>query len=108
MSAAAVRQKDTTLRVHAEAYEKLRAAARLQHKPLTQYMDELAEREWRRSRLEACNAAFARLRSAPAAWAAYQAERREFEGTLGDGLDDSDERDYADEGQWEFVEPAAG
>jgi hypothetical protein len=61
-------------------------------------------------RLQECNEAFARLRSDPAAWAAYQSERRDFEGTLADGLRDEDDKEGVDAGedQWEFVEDTVG
>jgi hypothetical protein len=44
---------------------------------------------YRRQRiLEQANAAFAALRQDPAAWAQEQAERAEWDATLGDGLED--------------------
>ena len=45
------------------------------------------EERHRREFWEAVNAAYAALRADPAAWAEVEAERREFEGTLLDGLD---------------------
>lgn len=80
-------QKDATLRVHAEAYEKLRSVAQQEHKPLTQYLDEVAEREYRRAFFVRLNEAVARLKADPAAWAAYQAESKELDGMTGDGLE---------------------
>jgi hypothetical protein len=72
--------------VHADAYEKLRAAAEAEHKTLTHYMDDVAEREFRRSFWESFNASVEALKTDPDAWAADQAESRQLEGTLLDGL----------------------
>lgn len=44
------------------------------------------EEYWDRRLFEAGNAAYADLRRDPAAWAAYQAECAELDGTLMDGL----------------------
>jgi len=49
---------------------------------------DLIEQERRRRMLDEANAAFARLRADPAAWADYQDEIRSMEGTLMDGLED--------------------
>ena len=83
--------RDTSIRVHARAYDQLRASAALEDKPLTQFMDEVAEREERRAFWQQFNAAVERLRADPQAWAAYQAESRELEGTLMDGIDPGEE-----------------
>lgn len=81
---------DTSLRVHAPAAAAFRALAEREGKTLTRYLDELAQRERVRVFREDLQAAYARLRADPEAWAVYQTERRELEGTLMDGLD-SDE-----------------
>jgi hypothetical protein len=53
-------------------------------------LDGKIEREARRVFMQQFNAAYARLKADPKAWAAYQQEQRELEGTLGDGLPDDD------------------
>ena len=50
---------------------------------------ERAIESYRRQRLlEEANAAYARLRSSPKAWSQEQKERRMWESTLADGLED--------------------
>ena len=106
MAEQAARQ-GTAIRVRPETHETLRTLAEREHVSLTQLVERLAQEEWRRVRLQECNEAFARLRQNPEAWASYQAERRDFEGTLGDGLHEwASDEDGTDE-SWEF-EDAAG
>jgi hypothetical protein len=76
------------LRVRPETHEKLRELAAGQ--PLVQYLEELAEQEYRRRKLQEFNDAYARLREDPARYAAYRAESEALEGTLLDGLDRED------------------
>jgi uncharacterized protein (DUF1778 family) len=80
------RRRATTLRVHQEAYAAFSAAAAAAHKPLTQYMDEVAARESDRLFWAQLREAVAELKADPAAWAAYKAEQAELDGTVGDGL----------------------
>ncbi len=81
-------EKTALVRIRAETQRKLRQLA--QGRPLTHYLDELTEREYERARLAEFNAAYARLRERPERYAAYRAESRELEGTLGDGLDETE------------------
>jgi predicted transcriptional regulator len=55
-------------------------------KALEQAVNDLYERKF----WEAVNAGYAALRADPAAWAAVEAERRLWDGTLLDGLDPSE------------------
>jgi hypothetical protein len=73
--------------LHAAAYAKLHRVAELEGKPLAEYLDDVAEREYRRAFFAQLNAAVERIRSDPEAWADYQAENRALEGTLMDGLE---------------------
>ena len=50
--------------------------------------DDGAEHDRRERFLDAANAAFARLKADPKAWAEELAERKIWEGTLADGLED--------------------
>lgn len=77
-----------TVKIPLEAHAKLAALARERHRPMSDILADLIEQARRQTRLEALNAAFARLRADPAAWAEYQAEIRSMEGTLMDGLKD--------------------
>ncbi len=51
------------------------------------------EASFRQQFLEEVNRAYEKLRADPQAWAEELAERRVIEGTLGDGLDDSEPTD---------------
>ncbi|HET8524148.1 MAG TPA: hypothetical protein VFL82_13015 [Thermomicrobiales bacterium] len=55
---------------------------------MVRVLEELIERERRKTFLEGLNADFARLKANPRGWAEYQAELRSMEGTLMDGLED--------------------
>ncbi|MGH2560023.1 MAG: toxin-antitoxin system protein [Thermomicrobiales bacterium] len=56
--------------------------------PMGEVLAELIERERRRRFFEEYDAAFARLKADPEAWADWQAELKGMEGTLMDGLED--------------------
>jgi hypothetical protein len=50
-----------------------------------------AEEQTRRRLIQRFNGAYSRLKANPAAWAAYKAETEQWDATLGDGLDPSDD-----------------
>ena len=77
----------TSIRVYPETHTALSALAKRAGQPLTQYVARLAEQEQRRVFFEELNASVQRLKANPQAWAEYQAESRELEGTLLDGLE---------------------
>ncbi|MDP9369355.1 MAG: toxin-antitoxin system protein [Chloroflexota bacterium] len=78
----------TTVKISTETRDKLAALAAARKRPMSEVLAEIVERERRRAFLEEANAAYARLRAEPEAWADYQAEIRSMEGTLMDGLED--------------------
>lgn len=77
----------TTIRVSARSHAALHEIARKTGQTLTGAIDDLVEREQRRLMLAEFNASFRRLKADPEAWAAYQAEQRDWDGTVGDGFD---------------------
>ena|SRR5438876_6438968 len=99
MAAITSERRGAAVRIAPETHETLRALAARAGSTLTQYLAELVEQERRRVMLQECNAALARLRADPERWAAYQAERRELDATVGDNIADDDE-------DWRFLETA--
>jgi hypothetical protein len=96
------RKGGTAIRVYPETHEALRLLAERAGQPLVQYLAWLVDQERRRVMLEECNAALARLQADPEAWAAYEAERRELDGTLADGVAGTADGDE----DWSFLETA--
>lgn len=84
----------TTVRVSARSHAALHEIAQKTGQTLTGTIAELVERERRRLMLAEFNASFRRLKADPEAWAAYRAEQRDWDGTVGDGLDE--EEDWSD------------
>ena len=78
----------TTVKLSRDAHGVLASIATERGQPMSELLAELIEAERRRSLFDAADAAYLRLRSDPIAWADYQAEIRELEGTLMDGLVD--------------------
>jgi hypothetical protein len=77
----------TTIRVSARAHAALQEIAAKTGRTLLAAVDDVVERERRRLMWEEFNASFRRLKTDPEAWAAYQAEQRGWDVTIGDGLD---------------------
>lgn len=77
----------TTVRITEETRERLRALARDCDESMQEVLAQAVEAYRRNWILEQSNAAWARLREDPVAWAAELEERRIWEGTLADGLD---------------------
>ncbi len=77
----------TTVKISTETRDKLANLAATRKRPMSEVLAEIVERERRRAFLEEANAAYARIRADPEAWADYQAEIQSMEGTLMDGLE---------------------
>ena len=74
-------------RMSAELLEKL---ARLYHRPKTEIVSLAIERYWRRWLLEENNRAYAALAADPEEWSRELEERRLWDNTLADGLEEGD------------------
>lgn len=77
-----------TVKIPAEAHARLAEFAAADGRPMGDVLDRLIDQEWRRRFFDEFDAAFARLKADPEAWADWQAELRSMEGTLMDGLED--------------------
>ena len=77
-----------TLRVAEETHEILREVSESRGVPITQLLADLADRLQREELLRKGNEAYARLREDPEAWAEELEERRLWDTTLMDGLED--------------------
>ena len=75
-----------TIRISDSARGALRELARAEGKSMLALMDEAVEALRRQRFLEQVNAAYAALRSDPQAWEEIEAERREWDATLADGI----------------------
>lgn len=75
-----------TVRISEHAHGTLKDLARAEGKPMLALLDEAVEALRRQRFLEQVNTAYAGLRADPQAWEAVEAERREWDATLGDGL----------------------
>ena len=78
----------TTVKISVATRDTLADLAAAEGRPMGEVIADLVERERRRRFFDAADAAYARLRADPAAWADWQAELRSMEGTLMDGLED--------------------
>ncbi len=75
-----------TVRISERTRETLREIAHAEEESMQAILEKAVE-EYRRKRfLEDLNAAYATFRSDREAWTAFEAERAEWETTLGDGL----------------------
>jgi hypothetical protein len=88
---------DPAVPISESARRKLDDLARRSGRPVVDVLDQAVEEFYRRQFWEQTNAAYAELRADPAAWAAYQAELRLWDGTLMDGLDPAER--WADDGR---------
>jgi predicted transcriptional regulator len=75
-----------TIRISDVARGKLRQLAQAEGKSMLALVDEAVETLRRQRFLEGVNAAYAALRDDPGTWEEIEAERREWDLTLGDGL----------------------
>lgn len=74
------------MRITDAAHRTLKDLARNDGRSMQALLDEAIEALRRKRFLEATNDAFARLRMDGAAWAVLEAERKEWDGTLLDGM----------------------
>jgi predicted transcriptional regulator len=72
------------------ARQKLQELARQSGRSVAEVLERAVEEYHSRQFWEAVNKGYAELRADPEAWAAEEAERRAWEGTLMDGLDPSE------------------
>lgn len=80
--------KSKAVKSSADAHAHLAELAADQERPMGDLVASLIEQERRRGFWDEANAAYARLRADPVAWADWQAEIKSMEGTLMDGLDE--------------------
>jgi hypothetical protein len=76
----------TTVRITASTRDILREMARTEGRPMQALLEEAVETLRRKRFLEEVNAGYASLRDDAKAWGAVEAERREWDHTLHDGL----------------------
>ena len=76
----------TTIRVSEETRDRLAALAAATDRPMTKVLDEAVEALERKVFFAEMNERFAELRADPEAWKAFEAERAEWDRTLGDNL----------------------
>lgn len=77
-----------TLKISPETHAVLAELAAEDKRAMGEVVAEMTERERRRRLFDRADAAYARVRADPVAWADYQSELRSLEGTLMDGLED--------------------
>jgi len=75
-----------TTRISRDAHGILKQLSRAEGKPMAALLDEAVEALRRQRFLQQVNAAYANLRSDSRVWEAIEGERREWDGTLSDGL----------------------
>jgi len=78
-----------TVRVDQETWETLHELAKQQGEPMQSVLARAVEAFRRQYILEKTNAVYADLRANPEAWQEEQEERREWDATLADGLDEA-------------------
>jgi len=76
----------TTVRISSRAHKALKELATNDGRPMQALLDEAVEALRRKRFLERVNEAFGGLRKDAAAWSALEAERKEWDSTLLDGL----------------------
>jgi len=76
----------STVRISAAAHRSLTQLAKETQAPLQQVLDRAIENERRRFFLERANHAYARLRENNTEWRKWQAELRELDHTVADGI----------------------
>jgi hypothetical protein len=76
----------TTVRITASTRDILREMARTEGRPMQALLEEAVEILRRKRFLEEVNAGYASLRDNAKAWGVVEAERREWDHTLHDGL----------------------
>jgi predicted DNA-binding protein len=84
-------RESTTIRVPRATHERLKSLAARSGDQIADIVTRAVEEEARRRFMEEFNAAYARLKADPEAWAAYKRELAEWDATLSDGLDPNDD-----------------
>ena len=77
-----------TIRISKSAHQALRELSAAERVPMQTLLDRAIESYRRQRFLEATNRAYAALRANPAAWKEELEERKRWDATLADGLDD--------------------
>jgi hypothetical protein len=77
------------VRIQPESYAKLRQLAKETGVSMPDVLAEAIDELYRKRFLEDCNRAYARLKADPKAWQQELEERRAWDVTLGDGLEDA-------------------
>ena len=80
----------TTVHIRRETHAKLRAMAAEMGRPMCEVLEEAVEARRRQVLWEQLNAGYAALRADPVAWAEELEERRLWDNTLMDGLEDEE------------------
>ena len=80
--------RTTTIRVSIETHEKLKQLAEQSGESLTTILDEAIEARRREQFLREANDAYAALRADPEKWAEEVEERKLWDATLNDGLEE--------------------
>ncbi|HZN33795.1 MAG TPA: hypothetical protein VFB80_08245 [Pirellulaceae bacterium] len=78
----------TNVRIQSASYAKLRQLANSAGVPMPQVLAEAIDELYRKRFLEECNRAYSRLRADPKAWKEELDDRRVWDNTLRDGLED--------------------
>jgi hypothetical protein len=92
------KMRRTTVRINDSTREILREMARIEGRSMQALLAEAVEAMRRKRFLEQLNAAYSSLRRDAKAWAAVERERREWDGTLLDGLSVHEPRGRYDAG----------
>jgi len=79
----------TNVRIQPESYSKLKEMATEAQVPMPDILAEAIDALYRKRFLDECSRAYARLKADPKAWKEELAERKAWESTLGDGLEDA-------------------
>ena len=82
----------TTVRISEATHHLLKELSRAKKEPMQSILETAVEEYRRRHFLERVNDAYAALRADAGAWAEIEAERREWDPTLGDGLTHDESR----------------
>jgi predicted transcriptional regulator len=77
------------VRIQADSYKKLRELANVAGTSLPEVLAEAIDELYRQKFLDECDRAYGRLKSDPKAWKEELKERRAWDATLADGLEDA-------------------
>ena len=77
-----------TVRINPQTHDKLRQISEVANETMTVMLDKAIDAYHRQLFLKQANESFARLRKNPKAWKQEMAERKAWDATLADGLED--------------------